>query len=189
MKKKFIKPDKNLVKKYEPVNKDIIESWFILLKIPPETSSTIQQLLENRKIISSESKLREHLNYLHDKEFLKTQNTERNKTFYELSDAAPILSVIEENDAFGTFAYYYLNTGHAEDEGAILKDIAEKFSLVIPDYSIDTFSEFKTFGRFNNISNDMRKKLEDFLKLDFQKKVIEIEYLNSKNEKTTTLCS
>ena len=98
-----------------------------------------------------------------------------NKMYYRLTESAPTLSVIHEDDlnVFFDFCEYEGVSSELTEE---LKSINEKIVRVLPDVETGGEEIFIASGRKNHIPDEMKKSLEDFLKLPFKTEELVISY-------------
>ena len=98
-----------------------------------------------------------------------------NKRYYHLTESAPVLSLIHEENLINFFDYSVyegISTELAEE----LKKINEKIVQVLPEMDVTEVDVFRTAGRKNQIPDEIKKKLEDFLKLPFKTEELLISY-------------
>ncbi len=104
------------------------------------------------------------------------------KEFYHLTETAPTLSLINEDELFECYEYFEYKGSSTElaDELEILND---KIMQVLPDMDQVTNGMLRTVGRKNHIPGEMKNKLEEFLKLPFKTEELLISYPFDEGEK------
>ncbi len=98
-----------------------------------------------------------------------------NRRYYHLTESAPVLSLIHEENLINFFDYSVYE-GISTELTEELKKINEKIVQVLPEMEDSGADIIRTAGRKNRIPGEKKKKLEDFLKLPFKKEELLISY-------------
>ena len=100
---------------------------------------------------------------------------EDNTRFYSLSDSAPVITPISEDDSYD-FSDYYNNGGYSGELREVLNKISEKFEKIFFDYGTEIYDSYITTGRINKISEGLLEKLNMFLRLPIKTRAVLVKH-------------
>ncbi len=188
---------------YEPANKDTAEQWLLLLIFEKEhdrymSVEDIHLAYEDMAGKISDTKLRTHLAKLEKLRFISKYSFEEirsrshldedtdgkapNKRFYHISENAPVPGLIYKDDLM-EFNGYYSDRGYDSELKETLKAIRKKIAFVSPETEDPESGAIRTFGRKNDISDELTDKLDFILSLPFKELALNIRYREKDNEK------
>ena len=188
---------------YEPANKDTAEQWLLLLIFEKEhdrymSVEDIHLAYEDMVGKISDTKLRSHLAKLEKLRFISkysfeeirsrsfldedTEGKAPNKRFYHISENAPVPGLIYKDDLM-EFNGYYSDRGYDSELKETLKAIRKKIAFVSPETEDPESGAIRTFGRKNDISDELTDKLDFILSLPFKELALNIRYREKDNEK------
>ncbi|GEM_PF-3202806 len=98
-----------------------------------------------------------------------------NIKYYHLTESAPVLSLLSEDDIW-EFCDKYAYGGIATELADDMEILNKKISGVVQDIPSFDGRTFRTFGQKARISGRLKKKIEDFLKLPFKTRELLIRY-------------
>jgi len=188
---------------YEPANKDTAEQWLLLLIFEKEhdrymSVEDIHLAYEDMAGKISDTKLRSHLAKLEKLRFISkysfeeirsrsfldedTEGKAPNKRFYHISENAPVPGLIYKDDLM-EFNGYYSDRGYDSELKETLKAIRKKIAFVSPETEDPESGAIRTFGRKNDIPDELTDRLDFFLSLPFKELALNIRYREKDNEK------
>lgn len=180
-----------LMDEYEPSTADVVAEWLIMLVFAKERDrlidiKTIKKECNELTSFIKQSSIREHVNVLVQKGYLSVrggedkneifdQPTSAGSRYYQLTESAPVITVIDE-EALEEFNEYYYDRGYESELRDVLTGINEKATAVSPTLYTGNSGSIRSFGRKNDIPERLTQKLEKILHLDFKKHALDIEY-------------
>ena len=184
---------------YEMLTEKMVEAWLLLFWLNEEKGFFTFKRINDKylsdkidMITDNDTGLRKRLDLLEEKGFITKSKkedigvllTENQKAvgngtcYYMISESAPLLTLISEDDALD-FGYYYTDTGYAGELRESLGEINMKLDRVFTDFPTECSGTYRTTGRLNKISDELMQKFESFLRLPFKSKAVCIDQKNT----------
>ncbi len=196
-------PKRRQTADFAPITPDTVAQWFIMhiLSEGDDKYLSAQDIcLKYGSLCGrvSLSKIKSLLKNLEEKKFVSRHSRDEaweagqtylsekgeagNKVFYHISEAAPVVTIVDRERIMDFNTYYY-DGGYAEDLRSAFKQINDKISFLCPEMYADGSGVYKCSGKRNDIRDGLTDRLDEILCLPFRKYALNIKYREKESEK------